>query len=122
MIFPSVLLVTYMTIGISGLLSTDTSILKSAANRLISVVGTVNSFNGPKSISQAPTSPASNKRATAANARYYNYYAQAAYCPDQLKTLSCVTCQYFNSDVNVDSGVSGKRFLRVSCFSFQTIL
>lgn len=109
MIFSSVLLVTYMTVGISGQQSTDFSLLNSAINTLLSIVGTVNSYNGPTIISQAATTSASNTQPSVTNVMYYNYYAQAAYCSDQLKTLNCVPCQYFKSDINANKGVAGNR-------------
>lgn len=105
MILSSVTLVVIMALGISGQSSTDTSLL---TNLLVSVVGTVNSYNGPTTISQAPTSPSKNILPTEAKMRYYNYYAQAAYCTDQLKSLNCDDCQYFKSDINTNNGVAGK--------------
>lgn len=98
-----------MAVGISGQSSTDTSSLTSLTDLLISVVGTVNSYNGPAAISQAPTAPSKNVLPTEEQMRYYNYYAQSAYCTDQLPTLNCDTCQNFKSDINTTIGVAGMK-------------
>lgn len=108
MLFSSVVLIAIMAVGISGQLSTDTSLLTSATNTLISVVGTVNSYNGPASISHAATTPTNNDLPAEGDMRYYNYYAQSAYCSDQLKKLTCDICQNFKSDINAENGVAGK--------------
>lgn len=109
MIFPAVFLLASMVVSISGQFSTDINLLIGVADKLISTVGKVNSFNGPKSVSQARTSPGSNKLATAVNVRYYNNYAQASYCSDQLKNLTCPPCAAFKADINANNGVAGKR-------------
>ncbi|XP_037049534.1 lipase-like [Bradysia coprophila] len=121
MIFSTGLLVAYMAVSISGQLSTDISFLESVADVLISVVGTVNSFNGPASISHAPTSPASNKRATQANVRYYNNYAQASYCSNQLKTLGCLPCMGFKKDINTNNGVAVFKNILFNTLAFVTV-
>lgn len=121
MLFSSVILVATMALCISGQQSTDTSLLTSVANTLISVVGTVNSYNGPATISHAPTTSTNNDLPAEADLRYYNYYAQSAYCSDQLKKLTCDICQNFKSDINTNNGVAGKKNLITTHICFKRL-
>ncbi|OXA44939.1 lipase [Folsomia candida] len=56
-------------------------------------------FDGPASISAAPTETVRTVSMTTEQIKYYNYFSAAVYCPTSLKTLSCCYCGHFNSTV-----------------------
>lgn len=69
------------------------------------VLNSVNLFDGPYSVSNAATTPATTIQPKLKQMKYYNYYAASMYCPYELDDLSCEYCQKFEQDVDEHTGM-----------------
>ncbi|OXA43133.1 lipase [Folsomia candida] len=56
-------------------------------------------FDGPVSVSEAPTQTTRTTPLTIEDLEYYTYFSASMYCPTSLKTLSCCYCGEFNATV-----------------------
>ncbi|KAJ6648388.1 Lipase [Pseudolycoriella hygida] len=70
-----------------------------AVLKLLSLMNSVDFLDGPKSVSNAKTTPTTNTQPILDQIKYYNFYAAAMYCQYQLNDLSCTPCQEFVKDV-----------------------
>lgn len=75
-----------------------------ALHALLPILSTVDLFDGPPRISNAPTKPTTNLKPTVEQMMYYNYYAASMYCQYQLNDLSCLYCKKFKNDVDKHTG------------------
>lgn len=80
--------------------STDTA----AVINLVPTLNFLNLLDGPSSISHGQTTPTTNSIPTLTQMKYYNNYAAAMYCQDDLDDLSCTPCQQFVNDVYDHTG------------------
>lgn len=77
--------------------------------KYLPLFSSINLFDGPYSVSNAPTTPATTIKPTLKQMKYYNYYAASMYCPYDLDDLSCEYCRKFKNDVDKHTGISNTR-------------
>lgn len=69
-------------------------------NFLIPLLGPLNPFDGPSSISNELTTPSLNKLPTIQQMQYYNYYAFLAYYMYHNEDFSCELCLKVKPDIS----------------------
>lgn len=62
-------------------------------------LNSIDLFDMPYSVSNAPTTPSTTIKPTLDQMKYYNYYTASMYCPYELEELSCEYCQRFKNDI-----------------------
>lgn len=78
-------------------------------------------FDGPASVSNAPTVRNRNILPTVRQIRYYNYYTASMYYGYDLENLSCEYCEQFEGDVDDHEGINKIFLSSINCCTFSSV-